>query len=173
MNQGTSQLYDIYDMPYEPQAQQPWLYLLVAALIVIFGVITWLSMQSLKKDLMTPAQRALARLKMIDPDEVSTQEQQKQFYSTVSSILKEFFVHQCTYGIVGMTDEEFKQFLARVQCPLMICQDIAELFEGVEYIKFAGQEAVKKKIIHDYERVKRIIEQTSSSMVAQAGGEGA
>lgn len=84
----------------------------------------------------------------------------KEFYVTVSAILKQYFHDRFEYNIIGKTDEEFVEYLKSNYEDQVIVEEIKTLLHGGMIIKFANAQAAQEQIDHDYVCAVAIIQRT-------------
>ena len=84
----------------------------------------------------------------------------KEFYVTVSALLKKYFHDRFGYDVVGKTDDEMIQYLQVHYPDAQSIDDIKALLQGSVIIKFANVQAAQEQIDHDYVRSIAIITRT-------------
>lgn len=84
----------------------------------------------------------------------------KEFYATVSAVLKNYFHRRFGYDIVGKTDQEVVEYLKNNHKDEAILQEINAVLQGGVIIKFANAQAAQGQIEHDYLRAVAIIQRT-------------
>lgn len=84
----------------------------------------------------------------------------KEFYVTVSVLLKKYFHDRFGYDVVGKTDDEMIHYLREHYPDPQSIEDIKALLQGSVIIKFANVQAAQEQIDHDYVRSIGIITRT-------------
>jgi hypothetical protein len=84
----------------------------------------------------------------------------KEFYVTVSALLKKYFYDRFGYDVIGKTDDEMIQYLQVHYPDAQSIEDIKALLQGSVIIKFANVQAAQEQIDHDYVRSIAIITRT-------------
>jgi hypothetical protein len=84
----------------------------------------------------------------------------KEFYATISAILKKYFHDRFGYDVVGKTDGEVVEYLHNHHNDEQLLADIKEVLNGGIIIKFANAQAAQEQIEHDYVRALAIIQRT-------------
>lgn len=84
----------------------------------------------------------------------------KEFYVTVSALLKKYFYDRFGYDVMGKTDDEMIQYLQEHYPDAQSIEDIKALLQGSVIIKFANVQAAQEQIDHDYVRSIAIITRT-------------
>jgi hypothetical protein len=84
----------------------------------------------------------------------------KEFYVTVSVLLKKYFHDRFGYDLIGKTDDEMIQYLQEHYPDTQSIEDIKALLQGSVIIKFANVQAAQEQIDHDYVRSIAIITKT-------------
>lgn len=84
----------------------------------------------------------------------------KEFYATVSAVLKKYFHDRFDYDIIGKTDDEVVEYLKNHHKDELILEEIKAVLQGGVIIKFANAQAAQEQIEHDYLRVVAIIQRT-------------
>jgi hypothetical protein len=84
----------------------------------------------------------------------------KEFYLTVSALLKKYFHDMYGYDLVGKTDAEAVEYLQENYLDEHGVEEIKALLQGSVIIKFANAQAAQEQIDHDYLRAVAIITRT-------------
>jgi hypothetical protein len=84
----------------------------------------------------------------------------KEFYLTVSALLKKYFHDRFGYDLIGKTDAETVQYLQENYLDVHGIEEIKALLQGSVIIKFANAQAAQEQIDHDYVRAVAIITRT-------------
>lgn len=84
----------------------------------------------------------------------------KEFYVTISSLLKKYLSDRFAYNLIGTTDTEAIEYLKKQRFDEPLLQEISILLQGGEIIKFANAQAAQATIEQDYVRIVTIIQRT-------------
>jgi len=84
----------------------------------------------------------------------------KEFYLTVSALLKKYFHDRFGYDLMSKTDEEAVQYLQEHYLDVHGVEEIKTLLHGSVIIKFANAQAAQEQIEYDYLRAVAIITRT-------------
>jgi len=84
----------------------------------------------------------------------------KEFYVTISALLKRYIHERFGYDLLGKTDAEVVDYLEKNYFDEHILAELKVLLQGSEIIKFANAQAAQEQIEHDYLRAVAIIHRT-------------
>ncbi len=84
----------------------------------------------------------------------------REFYLTVSALIKKYFHDRFGYDVMGKTDDEAVQYLQDNYLDVHGVEEIKALLQGGVIIKFANAQAAQEQIDHDYVRAVAIITRT-------------
>jgi len=84
----------------------------------------------------------------------------KEFYVTVSVLLKKYFYDRFNYDVVGKTDDEMIQYLREHYPDTQSIEDMKAMLQGSVIVKFANAQAAQEQLDHDYVRAIAIITRT-------------
>jgi len=84
----------------------------------------------------------------------------KEFYATVSAVLKNYFHDRFGYDLRGKTDAEVIDCVEKYHDDKHIAAEMKTLLQGSEIIKFANAQAAQEHIENDYIRAVAIIQRT-------------
>ena len=85
----------------------------------------------------------------------------KEFYVTVSVLLKSYLHERFGYDLIGKTDAEVVECLEQKQdFDSHTLEEVKALLHGSVIIKFANAQAIQEQIEHDYLRAVEIIHRT-------------
>ena len=84
----------------------------------------------------------------------------KEFYLTISAVLKKYFYERFGYDLIGKTDDEAIEYLKEYHKDEVMIEEIKEILQGGLTIKFAQAQAAQENIEHDYLRAVGIIQRT-------------
>ena len=158
----------------------PWLLGFWVVALLIAGLISWLL--SRRKESDGPAFRepahitALRKLDKYRGDKFWAPEKQKQFYSGVTDALREYIVARYGVGAMEMTTAEIFQDLKKTDIPADLYQEMKDLFERADFVKFAKFIASPEDNATVLPQAVRFVTATYQSEVEeetadQAGGE--
>lgn len=119
----------------------PWLMGFWALALLVIGLIAWL--RSRRRNADGPAFRepahitALRKLDKYRGDKFWAPDKQKQFYSGVTDALREYIVSRYGVGAMEMTTAEIFEGLRGTDIPVDLYEEMKELFERADFVKFA------------------------------------
>ncbi|HSC25036.1 MAG TPA: hypothetical protein VLB80_02340 [Candidatus Babeliales bacterium] len=117
-------------------------------------------MQYRKRKKLVLWDQALLELSYLKRDQKVDVAHGKEFYLTVSVLLKKYFQDRFGYDLVSKTDDEAVQYLQEHYTDLHGVEEIKKLLQGSEIIKFANAQAAQEQIEHDYLCATAIITRT-------------
>ena len=167
MNQQEIELYNLYDLWYEPFWHKPWFLLVIVsvALLMVALLLFWLIKirKKTKQRLKEPGQEALDQLTMLQQQvhECKSVVSRKQFYSNLTRILKRYLVRRYGFALESKTDEEVVLIIRNSEFPIELFKSLSTVFNGALYIKFAHQDAAFDQMNQDLDQVVSIIKLTS------------
>ena len=158
----------------------PWLLGFWVVALLVAGLISWLLSRRRESD--GPAFRepahitALRKLDKYRGDKFWAPEKQKQFYSGVTDALREYIVARYGVGAMEMTTAEIFQDLKKTDIPADLYQEMKDLFERADFVKFAKFIASPEDNATVLPQAVRFVTATYQSEVEeetadQAGGE--
>ena len=119
----------------------PWVMAFWALALLVIGLVAWL--RSRRQDAEGPAFKepahitALRKLDKWRGDKFWAPEKQKQFYSGVTDALREYIVARYGVGAMEMTTAEIFQDLKKTDIPADLYEEMKDLFERADFVKFA------------------------------------
>ena len=119
----------------------PWLLGFWVAALLLIGLVAWLRCR--KQAAEGPVSRepahitALRKLDKWRGDKFWVPEKQKQFYSGVTDALREYIVARYGVGAMEMTTAEIFADLRKTDVPADLYEEMKELFERADFVKFA------------------------------------
>ncbi|HEX4069295.1 MAG TPA: DUF4381 family protein [Candidatus Babeliales bacterium] len=131
---------------------------LLLFLVVAYGVRKYMQYRKRKK--LPLWDQALAHLNQLKQEHKVDVVYGKEFYVTVSVLLKKYFYDRFGYDVIGKTDDEMIQYLQEHYPDAQSIDDIKALLQGSVIIKFANVQAAQEQIDHDYVRSIAIITRT-------------
>jgi hypothetical protein len=84
----------------------------------------------------------------------------KEFYATISAVIKNYFHARFGYDLIGKTDAEVVEYLQKQHTDELMVEEIKTVLHGGEVIKFANAQAAQEQIEYDYLRAVAIIQRT-------------
>ena len=119
----------------------PWVLGFWAVALLVVGLVSWIL--SRRRNAEDPAFRepahitALRKLDKWRGDKFWAPEKQKQFYSGVTDALREYIVARYGVGAMEMTTAEIFEGLRGTDIPADLYQEMKDLFERADFVKFA------------------------------------
>ena len=140
----TFQAHDItpqVKFPYTAAELFPWIYGGLMGAMILSALILWLVTRRKKageaEKADPPHIRALRQLDKLRGDKFWKPEQQKFFYSGVTDALREYIVARYGVGAMEMTTAEIFEGLKETDVPEDLYQEMKDLFERADFVKFA------------------------------------
>lgn len=122
-------------------------------LCVLCFVAVWLYLRHKKRKKMSPAEQIVADLCTLKTEYKVQVACGKEFYVSLSDIIKRYFFYCHGYDVLGKTDAELIEYLINTRIDQKIVDDIQYILHGSEVIKFANAQAVQERIVADYDKV--------------------
>lgn len=127
--------------PYTLLELFPWIYGGALALMALAALILWLVTRSKAAEEQRETEpahiRALRRLDKFRGDQYWQPDKQKAFYSGVTDALREYIVSRFGVSALEMTTAEIFDGLKGSDIPADLYQEMKELFERADFVKFA------------------------------------
>lgn len=159
VREQATELYDIYDVYYEPWWLNEWLWYAtyatvgIAACVGIYVLIG--KFRSQKK--LPYWQKALLQIERLGND----LDNPKLFYGQLTDILKQYLQERYALPLVGKTDTELLAALEHDNAvPSTLYQDIKQIFDGVVYVKFAHHLVAVEQMRHAQRTAVKIVKET-------------
>jgi Domain of unknown function (DUF4381) len=164
LNEKTG-LYENYGLWHVPiwQTEQFKLAMKVSAIIILLMIVLFCVrkyVQYRKRKKLSLWDQALADLNQLKQEHKVDVLYGKEFYVTVSALLKKYFYDRFGYDVIGKTDDEMIRYLQEHYPDVQSIEDIKALLQGSVIIKFANVQAAQEQIDHDYVRSIAIITRT-------------
>jgi len=158
-------LYENYGPWHVPFWQTDTFYLILKIVIIcllLFLVffLYRMYMQKKRRKKLSAWDEALQKLKHARELQISEQHSGKDFYVSLTSIMKKYLHDRFGYDVVGKTDDEVITYLQTQQCDASIIHELSHIMQGSVVIKFANQKAAIDQMHQDYDRCVKIIQQT-------------
>jgi len=154
-------LYDIYDVWHVPFWQTTtFLYSMIFLSIVLLSLIIWFIVKKLKKQKKkTPWDSALQQLNALQQSDISV-EHGKEFYFTLTLIVKKYLQDRFGYPLTHRTDAESIAYLERNELLPEHIETIRTIFSGVQVIKFANAQAAQEQMLNDLQSSIQLVQHT-------------
>jgi hypothetical protein len=164
LNEKTG-LYENYGLWHVPiwQTEKFQLGIQIAAVVLLLLIVACVVrkyMQYRQRKKLSLWDQALADLNALKQEHKVDVLYGKEFYVTVSVLLKKYFHDRFGYDLIGKTDDEMIQYLQEHYSDAQSIEDIKALLQGSVIIKFANVQAAQEQIDHDYVRSIAIITRT-------------
>lgn len=130
----------------------------VLLIVIVFLVRKYLHYRKRKK--LPVWDQALLELSHLKRDHKVDVVHGREFYLTVSALIKKYFHDRFGYDVMGKTDDEAVQYLQDNYLDVHGIEEIKALLQGGVIIKFANAQAAQEQIDHDYVRAIAIITRT-------------
>jgi hypothetical protein len=130
---------------------------LLCLLIFICAIIIYVRYKKRKK--LSPSEQLLADLQQLQIDHKVQIACGKEFYMSLSDIIKRYFFYCFHYDVLGKTDSELINYLRQVHVDQQLIEDIKDIVQGSEIIKFANAQAAQEKIACDYNNIVSLVKQ--------------
>jgi len=160
-----SELYDIYGVWHVPfwQTQRfiigMWCLAAIGALAVIYLLVR---MMRGRKKTVKPWTWANRELDALWAKRGFTREDGKHFYSQLTEIMKTYLEKRYGYQVRSATDIELIAYLQAHSFDPVLLQDLKQIFEGVQEIKFANLDTIPENIERDFALSKAFVSKTIS-----------
>lgn len=154
--------YEPYTIWYTPWWSSWWFILLscVVGILVLYGFIRMSVRLFQRKTAKSYHVLALEQLTALQAQPVTTHEEAKQIYFSVTTLMKNYFTHRYHNDYVSCTDQEAVQQFAKDTQDEQLVEKLTQIFAGAQVIKFAGEVALQKQVNKDLEGCKSIIATT-------------
>lgn len=127
--------------PYTFKEVFPWVLGVLVLAALIYLLARWLLSRrkaAVEKENAEPAHiRALRKLDAFRSDKFWVPEKQKAFYSGVTDALREYIASRYSFGAMEMTTAEIFDDLKGTDVPADLYEEMKELFERADFVKFA------------------------------------
>jgi len=166
----TTGLYENYGVWHVPFWHTQWFIIAVKVAIGLFLclvcllLVRWYIVLQRRKKL-SPKEQLLADLEALKSENKVSVALGKEFYSSLSDIIKRYFFYCYGYDVLTKTDAELLHYLQQEQVDEAVVQEMKDILRGSEIIKFANAQAAQERILADYERVLGMVRKTVEQMV--------
>lgn len=161
-----TELYGNYGIWHRPFWQTTTFYMMIGTitficLVFLCGLLIKKYRSRRKKQVVPIWQHALQGLELLQKNNKITPIHGKEFYLTVTAILKNYLQERFSLNLRGKTDTEVIVYLEKVAgIDQELLQTIRTVFNGGVMIKFANERAVQEQIEHDFNRSIMIVKKT-------------
>ena len=163
MNKSTEQIFDIYDVWYEPLLTQTWFIItLILILIIFIGlVLYYIYTRYFNKPIeIDPLVVITDRLTYLHKISIENEQDGKQIYFELTKLMKEYIVYRYHISVMGLTDREIIEWAY-----LVIPEDeiiiLKQLFLDLAPIKFENQMTTTEQLHKDIELMQNFIKKTT------------
>lgn len=159
----TQGLYDIYDAVYVPFWQRTsWYVALIAAGSICCGALLVFALRAYRarKKVVPAWQKALQGLDALGDVQMH---EGKDFYCTLTTLVKTYLHERYGYDVRGATDDELLLYVAEKPEMQRYLDDIRAICVGCVTIKFAHAQAGKEQMKQDLERARTLVLSTRAT----------
>ena len=161
--------------PYTLAELFPWIYGGLMGAMMLAALVLWLVYRKKKSDeaekATEPAHiRALRKLDKYRGDKFWKPENQKSFYSGVTDALREYIAARYGVGAMEMTTAEIFADMSKTDVPVELYQEMKELFERADYVKFAKFTASDEENATVLPQAVRFVTETYQQEIADQAG---
>ena len=171
----TFQLNDIkpqVKFPYTFKEIFPWVAGALAVICLLYWLVTWLIGRRQKAEEAEKAEpahiKALRKLDKFRGDSFWKPEKQKAFYSGVTDALREYIVARYGVGAMEMTTAEIFDGLKGSDIPADLYQEMKDLFERADFVKFAKYTATDEDNAKVLPQAVRFVTETYQQEILSA-----
>ncbi|EKD48535.1 MAG: hypothetical protein ACD_64C00264G0013 [uncultured bacterium] len=144
------ELYDIYSTWHVPFWQTKWFYwttigfILALCIAALFSFYQWYRKK--QKRTTTPWDAALTIITQLQNKQYATQQDGKQCYYTLTSVIKTYLQNRFSFPVAHKTDEQVARYLDTIELDMKIKRNVQSILRGCLLIKFANEQAVNEQI---------------------------
>lgn len=163
MNEATEQIFDIYDVWYEPLLTQVWfittliIFLTIIVGLVLYFIYTRFFNRPVRIDSLVLIQQRLANLAHIS---IENERDGKQVYFEITKLMKEYIAYRYHISVIGLTDKEIVEW-AHLVMPEDKVAIVKQLLLGGTTIKFEHQIATTQQAHKDIALMQKFIHTTN------------
>ena len=157
--------YDIYDFFYVPFWQTTWFRVLLLCvcllllLLMCFGVYRVYRMRKQQKEL-SLSDWALQQLETLSVEALHDQEDFKNFYHHLTSVIKRYLHKRYGWDVAHSTDEELIRFMKESNFDRELAGSIGMLLSRVQLVKFAHESSMHEIAAADIKHTAHLIART-------------
>ena len=151
-----------------------WLWLL----LLIAGVATWAYFKwwrkgknplKREKRRLPPYEEALKRLQLLKAQQLWQNGQEKDYYTALTDILREYIDRRFAINAVEMTSSQILDSLHRYAETCMVNDRLSEILAIADFVKFAGQHPLADDNERAFQRALQFVEATKPQVASPAG----
>ena len=160
--------------PYTFAELFPWIGGGLLAIAAIAALVWWLLQRRRREEEAVAAEpahiRALRKLDKLRGDKFWKPEHQKAFYSGVTDALREYIAARFGVGAMEMTTAEIFDGLKGADVPAELYQEMKDLFERADFVKFAKFTATDEENASVLPQAVRFVTETYQQEIAGGAG---
>ena len=162
--------------PYTFKEVFPWVGGALAVIALLVNLVIWLLRRRKRQEAAIAAEpahiKALRKLDKLRGDKYWKPDQQKFFYSGVTEALREYIAARYGVGALEMTTAEIFDGLKGAEVPAGLYQEMKDLFERADFVKFAKFTATDEENAQVLPQAVRFVTETYQQEIAgQAGND--
>lgn len=163
---AADELYGIYELWHQPFWETSLFWLIIASIVLLlmmlllWRLIIW---YRLKEKNMAPWDVALRDLNCLVINDSPSHFQAKQFYFSLTAIVKKYLSARYTLNMNGATDLEVIALMENYDIPSDIFLCVKRIFTGCLHVKYASEEALKEQLLRDRDYAVRLVKATKLS----------
>ncbi|AXK60412.1 hypothetical protein [Candidatus Chromulinivorax destructor] len=165
MNENSEQIFDIYDIWYEPLLSQTWFIILLILLLSIFMscVLYFIYVTFYNKvkviDPLVIIQNKIAHINSLV---IKNEHDSKQAYFEISQIIKEYITYHYKISVIGLTDHELLLW-SQAHLSAQQITILEQICAHINQIKFEHQIATTEQVRKNIELVQAFIHSTKEA----------
>ncbi|MDE6756686.1 MAG: hypothetical protein K2J66_06035 [Muribaculaceae bacterium] len=144
-----------------------WIYLLIALIIIVGGVCAYLILTKKVKINIIPQKKpeppyevAVAKLARLREEQLCEQGLQKEYYTRLTDILREYLDRRFGINAMEMTSTQIRRALADSRDEIMSKQLVEQVLEIADFVKFAKAQPMGDDNVKAFEAARRFVEDT-------------
>lgn len=157
-------IHDIYPLLYQPFWETPaFRVTILIVFLILFFVVTFFIIKIYRKKRIPKLRAwewALQELELLDPYEYTIKLEFKEFYFSITEIIKHYLLKRYQWHVQEKTDSELIQFLVNQKFDRILIEKLNSVLQGSLLIKFADSQTLREQAIKDKEAVIFFIEST-------------
>ncbi len=149
MINNTIAIHDIYDTWYIPIWQRTSFYvaLFLFCLFVVIGLLVIvMRRKKLKKIQRSFDEQVIYELEQLHWVDSTDREKGKYIYQVITLNLKKYLQFHLKLDVLTKTDEEVADYLQSMNVPLIMKQELTDIFLGSIQVKFAQEKVIRKAL---------------------------
>ncbi len=163
IDEHKDQLFDIYDMWYEPFWSKTWfLYFIIFLIIIVFGSVGWYLYKKYiyRKDSVDCSKVALRDLDHLKKFHIATVADSKDCYFRLSLIIKNYLASRYAIASLQLTDKEIIAQAHHVMDEHAL-DLLKQVLQSMTLLKFERQKALNEKLEKDIQILVQFVQITS------------